>query len=109
MFSKKVLTFGIITFILGIVIGFSIFLLSPGIDSLKEDQEFKDAVEEFRTYMQCIPPSHEELMISDDTWLHYNFDKEGELTMIEIETSKNPDSPAWRYLPEGHSGMEFEH
>jgi hypothetical protein len=109
MLSRNVLPIGITMFIMGAVVGYGFYLFYPVTDISSEDQELMAVIQEFRTYMLCIPPSHEELAINENTWLHYNFDSEGGLTMIEIETSQNPDSPAWGYLPKGHPGMEFEH
>ncbi|MBI2938278.1 MAG: hypothetical protein HYY22_08730 [Thaumarchaeota archaeon] len=116
MVSKVVLSSLVVMMLLaGVGIGYTAaFLTISGSGAKPEYQEAQQqqqaaAIQRFRTYFDCIPPSHNETQITSDTWLHYNFDEKGNLMMIEIETKQRQDSPAWGYLPQGHPGMEFEH
>ena len=116
MVSKVVLSSLVIVMLLaGVGIGYAAaFLTISGSGAKPEYQEAQKqqqtaAIQRFRTYLDCIPASHNETQITSGTWIHYNFDEKGNLMMIEIETKQRQDSPAWGYLPQGHPGMEFEH
>lgn len=94
----------------GTALGYGLSFLSyPDVEDSPKFQNLQIETQRFRTYLTCIPPSHEEEEVTPDTWVHYNYDEEGNLMMIEIETTQKQDSPAWGYLPQGHPGMEFEH
>lgn len=100
---------GLILFV-GVALGYSLsFLTYPDVEDSSKYQVLKDDVERFRTYLTCVPPSHQENQVTSGTWIHYNFGDDGNLMMIEIETTKKQDSLVWGYLPDGHPGMEFEH
>ncbi len=113
MVSKVVLSSLIVMLLAGAGIGYAAALLTISGSEAKPDyqdaQQRTAAIQRFRTYLDCIPPSHNDTRITSDTWMHYNFDEKGNLMMIEIETKQRQDSPAWGYLPQGHPGMEFEH
>lgn len=110
MVSKNILFVGAIILLVGAALGYSLsFFISPDGEYSLKNQILEDDVERFRTYLTCIPPSHQEKQVTSDTWIHYNYDDEDNLIMIEIETTKKQDSSSWGYLPDGHPGMEFEH
>ena len=102
MVSKVVLSSLVVMMLLaGVGIGYTAaFLTISGSGAKPEYQEAQKqqqtaAIQRFRTYLDCIPASHNETQITSDTCFHCNFDEQGILLMIEIEAPKSRVSSAW--------------
>ncbi len=110
MASRAVVLAGVVIFLAGLTLGYGVANLTrPDVEDTAKYRELQTENQRFRTYVTCVPPFHEEEKPAPDTWVHYHYDEERNLTAIEIETTRRQDSPAWSYLPEGHPGMSFPH
>jgi len=109
MFSKNVIAVGVLLFVVGLGLGYGISISSNTNENEIKYQALHEEIQKFKTYLTCVPYTHEEVKPTSDTWVHYNYDENGTLMLIEVETTKKQNSPSWAYLPEGHPGMNFEH
>ncbi len=110
MVSRNVLSVGIIMLFIGAGLGYGLsFLTYPDVEASPEYQELQAETQRFRSHgLPCIPAFREEVEVTPDTWVIYNYDEEEDLIMMGIKTSEKQDTTIWAHLPEGRPGMEFE-
>ena len=110
MFSRKILKVGIISLIIGAVLGYGISYLNyPDIKDSAEYQTLQDITHQFYIHgIPCFPGSNVEEQVSPDTWVEYNYDDNGNIMMIGIKTTQKQNLSIWGHLPEGRPGKEYE-
>jgi hypothetical protein len=110
MVSRNSFSVGIIMLFIGVALGYNIAPLTETNNEASEEyQKLQAETVRFRSHgLPCIPAFRETIQMTQDTWIIYNYNEEGDLIMMGIKTTEEQNTAIWAHLPEGRPGLEFE-